>query len=168
MSQSWGSMRKQLEQENICDALKGRVQYFATRYRKSHDREGRVAIRLDGQEVFKSCYFDWYKAREQVISDLTELKKGCSNYWEYWDIVHLEAENRGSFDQFAFYDAFHYYQNHSVDDCLASVSAIVRLFTILDKRVGKRRLQRLLPELEQQPDWLKFFYGLRMDVERIA
>ena len=77
MSQSWGSMRKQLEQENICDALKGRVQYFATRYRKSHDREGRVAIRLDGQEVFKSCYFDWYKAREQVISDLTELELVC-------------------------------------------------------------------------------------------
>ena len=168
MGQSWGSMRKQLEQENICDALKGRVQYFATRYRESHDQEGRVAIRLDGQEVFKSCYFDWYKAREQVISDLTELKKAGSSYREYWDKVHLETENRGSFDQFAFYDAFHYYQNHSIDDCLASGSAIVRLFTILDKRVGKRRLQRLLPELEQQPDWLKFFYGLRIDAEGIA
>lgn len=55
MGQSWSSMRKKLEQENICEALNGRIQYFATRYRESHDLEGRVAIRLDGQEVFRSC-----------------------------------------------------------------------------------------------------------------
>lgn len=168
MGQSWSSMRKQLEQENICEALKGRIQYFATRYRESHDQEGRVAIRLDGQEVFKSCYFDWCKTREQVIADLPELKKTSNTYWEYWDKIHLETENRGSFDQFAFYDAFHFYQNHSIEDCLTSESAIVRLFAIFDKRTGKRRLQKLLPEVENQPDWLKFFYGLRMDAEGIT
>jgi hypothetical protein len=100
--------------------------------------------------------------------DLPELKKTSSTYWEYWDKVHLETENRGSFDQFAFYDAFHYYQNHSIDDCLASESAIVRMFAILDKRAGNRRLQKLVLEIENQPDWLKFFYGLRMDAEGIT
>ncbi len=59
MALSWSGMRKVLEQENICDSLKGRIQYFATRYRKSHDEEGRVAIRLDGEELFKSSWFDW-------------------------------------------------------------------------------------------------------------
>ena len=158
-------MRKQLEQENICEALQGRIQYFATRYRESHDEEGRVAIRLDGREVFKSCFFDWSRTRDQVIADSPELKTACNSYWEYWDKVHLETERRGSFDQYAFYQAFYYYQNHSMEDCLTSENAIVWLFAILDKRVGKRRLQKLLPEVENQPDWLKFFFGLRMEAE---
>lgn len=63
MGHSWSYMRKQLEQVNLCESLQGRIQYFATRYRQSHDQEGRVAIRLDGQEVFKSCYFDWCEVR---------------------------------------------------------------------------------------------------------
>jgi len=168
LGQSWSSMRKQLEQENICGALKGRVQYFVTRYRKSHDQEGRVAILLDGQEVFKSCYYDWCKTRVQVLDDFPESQMADSTYWKYWDMVHLETENRGSFEQNVFYDAFHYYQNHSIDDCLASDRAIVRMFAILDKRTGKRRLHKHFSEVEAQPDWLKFFYGLRMDVDGIT
>ena len=35
MGLSWSAMRKVLEDENICDSLKGRVQYFVTRYRES-------------------------------------------------------------------------------------------------------------------------------------
>ena len=31
MGLSWSAMRKVLEDENICDSLKGRVQYFVTR-----------------------------------------------------------------------------------------------------------------------------------------
>ena len=46
MSISWSAMRKKLETENICDSLKGRINYFATRYRKSHDEMGRVAFCL--------------------------------------------------------------------------------------------------------------------------
>lgn len=168
MGHSWSYMRKQLEQTNLCESLQGRIQYFATRYRESHDQEGRVAIRLDGQEVFKSCYFDWCKTRKDIIHDYPELKETCNSYWEYWDKVHLETENRGSLEQLAFYDAFYYYDNHSIEDCLTNESAIVRLFAVLDRRTGKRRLQKLLPEIEHQPDWLKYFYGLRIAAEGIA
>lgn len=167
MGQSWGSMRKQLEQENICEALKGRIQYFATKYRESHDQEGRVAIRLDGQEIFQSCYFDWCITRDNVVEDSPDIRQNSIDYWDYWDKVHLETENRGSFDQFAFYDAFFYYQNHSIEDSLNSESAIVRLFAILDKRVGKRRLQKLSSEIDKQPMWLQPFYHLRFDAEGI-
>lgn len=52
MGISFSAMRKKLEQEYICSSLKGRVQYFATRYRKVHHREGRIGIIFDKQEVF--------------------------------------------------------------------------------------------------------------------
>ena len=54
---SWSAIRKILEHEKICDSLKGRVQYFQTRYRDSHDQIGRIAIRLDGEEIFNSDYY---------------------------------------------------------------------------------------------------------------
>ncbi len=63
---------------------------------------------------------------------------------------------------------FYYHQNHSIDDSLNSENALERLFAVLDKRTGKRWLQILLPKIEEQPDWLKFFYGLWMDVEGIT
>lgn len=70
MGLSWSAMRKVFEQENICDSLKGQIQYFTTRYRKSHDQEGRVAIRLDGNEIFKSCFYDWENKRIQVRENI--------------------------------------------------------------------------------------------------
>jgi len=95
-------MRKILEQENICASLKGRLQYFATRYRGAHDQTGRVAIHLDGKEILKSDSFDWSVKQHD------------------------------------------------------------------NKRIGKRRLQKLVPEVEAQPEWLQSFYRLRMEAGGIA
>ena len=61
--------------------------------------------------------------------------------------MELGALNKGGFDQFTFYDAFHAYQNNSIDDSLISTDPVVRLFAILDKRVGKRRLLKTLPNV---------------------
>lgn len=41
MSQSWSSKRKKLEDELLCKALRGRVQYFFTIYHGAPDDEGR-------------------------------------------------------------------------------------------------------------------------------
>lgn len=167
MGISWSAMRKALEEDNICDSLKGRIQYFATRYRKSHDQEGRVAIRLDGKEIFKSCYFDWY-AKEQkvleqhIVSRIPNEPGRC-----FWDRVYLEVKNLGGFDPFAFYDAFYEYKNHKIEESLCSTDPIVRLFAFFDKRTGKRKLQRMSSELYTQPEWLQVLFRLRLQAEGI-
>ena len=66
---TWSGTRKKLETDYLCPALQGRVRYFAATYRKSHDREGRAAILVDGGEVLKSDYFTyarilWQRARD--------------------------------------------------------------------------------------------------------
>lgn len=165
MGQSWSKMRKILEQDNICESLKGRIQYFATRYRKSHDQEGRVAIRIDGKEGFKSCFFDWQHKRVEAKKSVVIPNMEDMPWWEYWDRIHLETENFGGFDQYGFYEAFYYYQNHSIEESLVNESPIVRLFAILDKRVGKKRLEKILLEIELQPAWLQVFYRLRIESE---
>lgn len=167
MGLSWSAMRKVLEQENICDSLKGRIQYLATRYRDSHDQEGRVAVRLDGREIFQSFFFDWQAKRDAVVKSNVISKVQAESYWDYWDKVHLETKNHGGFDQYGFYDAFHEYQNESIEDSLSSADPVVRLFAILDRRTGKRRLQNMLSEIESQPEWLQVFYKLRLESEGI-
>ena len=50
---TWSGIRNKLENEYLCPALRGRIQYFATSYWESHDQTGRAAIRLDGVEVLR-------------------------------------------------------------------------------------------------------------------
>ena len=138
---SWSAMRKLLEQENICDSLKGRIQYFQTRYRGAHDQRGRVAVRLDGKEIFKADFFD--------------CADGFNSYGQAW----VES---------SFYRAFYDYHNSSIDKSLESSDPVVRLFAIIDKRVGKRRLDKLLFEVEKQPAWLQVFYKLQLEADGIS
>ncbi len=80
-------------------------------------------------------------------------------------LMELGALNKGGFDQFAFYAAFYAYQNNSIEESLLSLDPVVRLFAIMDKRVGKRRLQSL--DITSQPGWLQMFYRLRLEADGI-
>ena len=67
---TWSGIRNKLENDYLCPALRGHIQYFSTSYSKSHDHEGRAAIRLDGVEVLRSNYYDYcrnYRNRYQAL-----------------------------------------------------------------------------------------------------
>lgn len=167
MGFSWSAMRKILEQENICDCLKGRIQYFATCYRKSHDELGRISVRLDGNEVFKSCYYDYDIKRHEAWDEINISKGRGTSYWESGEEMELGALVKGGISQYSFYDAFYIYNNSSIVDSLGSVNPVVRLFAILDKRVGKRTLEKIFTEIKAQPEWLQAFYKLRLEADGI-
>lgn len=167
MGLSWSAMRKILEQDNICDCLKGRIQYFATRYRKSHDELGRIAVRLDGSEVFKSCYYDYDIKRHEAWDEINISKGRGTSYSESRDEMELGALVKGGISQYSFYDAFHIYNNSSIADSLESVNPVVRLFAMLDKRVGKRTLEKISTQISSQPEWLQVFYKLRLEADGI-
>lgn len=48
-----------------------------------------------------------------------------------------------------------------------SENPVIRMFAVLDRRVGKRTLERMKQELELQPDWLQRIYRLRLEAEKI-
>jgi len=62
----------------------------------------------------------------------------------------------------SFYGAFYEYHNSSIDKSLESLDPLVRLFAIVDRRVGKRRLEKIQQEVEKQPEWLQAFFKLRL------
>lgn len=41
------------------------------------------------------------------------------------------------------------------------------MFAILDRRIGKRTLSDIKDSLDNQPEWLKIFYRLRLESEGI-
>ena len=158
---TWSGMRKKLETEYLAQSLRGHIQYFVTTYRKSHDREGRAAIRYDGKEIIKGCYFNhWQKAHlfpkdeKYETRILTELA--------FMDDTALKL---GVFDQRCFYGAFAEFDNQSIEASLNSDNLIVRIFAILDKRVGKRRLALMKENISNEPETFQEFYAIRANAE---
>ena len=181
MPKSWSLTRRQLEQEFLCESLRGRVQYFLTHYHNIwHEDDGRFAVRVDGEEVFHAHpYNEWrYDVRsceikrERCIPEREWTNKGV--YLHEDENRQAEEEGRilaiydGYVDSFDIPRAIKKYMNQDIAASLRSDDPLIRLFAILDRRVGKRTLKRLVQEVDQQPEWLKRFYYLRFESEGIA
>ena len=66
----------------------------------------------------------------------------------------------------SFYDAFHEFDTQTVQESLQSEDQIVRLFALLDRRVGKRTLQKLREGLDAQTPAFRRFWAIRMAAGR--
>ena len=97
---TWSGIRNKLENDYLCPALRGRIQYFATSYSKSADHEGRAAMRMDGVEVLRSNYYTYF---ENVWTKFHHLRsvtlKDCDSAKEAINQAHAFALEQGTFDQ---------------------------------------------------------------------
>ena len=161
----WSGIRAKLENEYLAPSLRGRIRYFATTYSKCPDHEGRAAVLLDGEEILKSSYYE-----KMIIHsrEFHRLYDGTGrDYGECWNQAFDEMVKAGGFDQRVFYRAFEEFDVQSIEKSLDSSDPIVRLFALLDRRVGKRRLVALKERVSSEPDWLQPFYLLRFEAEGI-
>lgn len=181
MANSWSGLRKQLEEDYLCDALKGQVQYFITHYHSAPDQMGRLAIRVGGKELLRANPYDYavkgyYQLEAQWKKEQNiPLREWTSKGMRYdeenravEDAVKDKAIEDGVLEIYDVTDAIRSYTQSSISDSLASDNPLVRLFAVLDRRVGKRTLVKLADTLSQQPDWLQVFYRLRLDAEGIT
>ena len=126
---TWSGIRNKLENDYLCPALRGHIQYFATSYSKSADHEGRAAIRVDGVEVLRSNYYTYFEnvwtkfhhLRSTTLKDHDSAKEAINQ-------AHAYALEQGTFDQKVFYEAFGIFDNQSIEN---SLSARIPLFASL-------------------------------------
>ena len=52
-----------------------------------------------------------------------------------------------------------------LEKSLVSKNPLVRILALLDRRLGKRRLLALEESMEQELDWVRAFYVIRMQAE---
>ena len=74
----------------------------------------------------------------------------------------------GVFDQTCFYKAFKEFDNQSIEKSLCSENLLVRIFAVLDRRVGKRKLISMKETIENEPDSIKEFFAIRINAEGIV
>ena len=150
-------MRDKLENEYLAYSLRGHIQYFATSYSKCPDHEGRAAIMLDRKEIISGSYWEqWSKASLLPKDEILETR--LKNEFPFMDNI---AVKYGQFDQRCFYEAFHEFDNQSIGQSLASENMLVRILSVLDKRIGKRRLERMGISVSQEPEMFQIFYDIR-------
>ena len=178
MSRSWSGTRKILEQEMLCECLKGRVQYFFTHYHGAPDNYSRFCVRVDGKEIVFANPFNLNKI--YAYAKKMREERGVQN--RRWDgkVLLNDMENseiedeaakilmlEGNMDMWQIFDAIEIYLKSNVQDAINSENEVVRMFAVLDRRIGKRSLIKLKSQVDKQPVWLRFFYKLRLEAEEI-
>lgn len=158
---TWSGIRKKLETEYLAESLRGHIQYYATSYSKSPDHEGRASIKFDGKEIIKGCYWNnWMKA--DLFPKDEKYNKRMNTEMAYIDDTALKL---GVFDQRCFYNAFAEFDNQSIEASLKSDDLIVRIFAVLDRRLGKRRLELMKETITGEPETFQMFYVIRAKAE---
>lgn len=165
---SWSGMRKYLEQEMLAKCLHGRVRYNCTTY-----------VGMDGCHIFEIYIdnklvkqFSWETVNTHFIDNAYKKNMnpvGIGEYWdEFWSLLDtIPMRSRTEYTDNEFCDALEKYRNQTIIDSINSENPIVRMFAILDRRIGKRTIAYIKESLENQPEWLQLFYCLRLDSENI-
>lgn len=159
-------MRKYLEEDMLADSLKSRVRYSCTKF-----------VGMDGGGLFR-IYVDKKPVKDFSLETLAKYSYNLydgkkpidlSNYWQYWEYEedNTPLNERVEFEDAEFADALYQYRSNDIFDSLYDENPIVRMFAVLDRRVGKRTLSSLKDEVSEQPEWLAFFYKLRLEAENI-
>ena len=151
---TWSGIRKKLESEYLAEILRGHISYFATSYSKSH---------YDGKEIIKGCYYyNWTKA--DLFPEDEKYEKRMKEEFAFMDDTAIKL---GVFDQTCFYKGFKEFANQSIEKSLCSENLLVRIFAVLDRRVGKRKLLILKENIENESDSFKEFFAIRIRAEGI-
>ena len=163
---SWSGMRKYLEQEMLAESLQGRIRYGCTSY-VGMDGCHIFEIRIDGKQVKR---FSWETVNSYFIDNGYTSNKnpsGIGEYWaEFWSLLDKYPEtDRTEYTDEEFCNALENYRHQDIHENLQSNNPLIRMFAILDRRVGKRTLTKLKSELDKQPNWLRQIYLLRIEAE---
>ena len=154
---SWSAMRKYLEEEMLCESLRGRIRYAHTKYSNMDTCWGIFEVFADGNLLKR---FSAETMGKEMQTD--------GKIWEtYWAEKKKPVESRNAFDDEDFADGLVLYRSLPISEALNSENPIVRMFAVLDRRVGKRTLKKLKDNISNQPEWLRVFYIMRTQAENI-
>lgn len=164
---SWSGMRRYLENEMLADSLCGRVRYNCTTY-----------VGMDGSSVFELFIDNKLFKRfsyETVNSHFIKMgytekpsKMDIRDYWDgYWELFdEYPINQRTEYTDEEFCHSLEEYRNTDITESVYSDDPIVKMFALLDRRVGKRTLKDIEDNMKKEPKWLWDIYVLRCGYDR--
>ena len=164
---SWSGMRRYLEKEMLAPSLSGRVRYHCASY-TGMENGLRFEVYIDGE---KACLFSMETMAKALYDGPRPIEPDQlqSSFWNhYWQEKRsTSVSERDVYDDMEFADALTRYRQQTIEASLNDEDPIVRMFAVLDRRVGKRTLEKLRERITEQPSWLAVFYRLRFKAEGI-
>lgn len=150
LGMKWSKLKKQLE-DRVCDSLKGRIEFFQTNYRAIHEPETRFWITLDGEEIYSVSKLRWLIDYYKLSNEIREINK-CTNYKDFkqkqgyyraYDQAEEILIKQGEFSDYEFENALIQYLSIPFDEAIISENPVFKALAMVDKRLGKRRLQQI-------------------------
>lgn len=166
--QEWNEIRQKLEEHYLTESLRGHLTYFRTiRDKTPLAGEEVVGIRVDGADLLKSDFAERFPQVWKRFADMQILRPTIGKY-EIFQISAALAGQEGCFLMSDFCNAFKIYEFLSVDEALCSDDAIIMMFSLLDHRFKRQRLEQLFPHiLMDHAPWMQAVYLLRLEAEGI-
>lgn len=167
---SWSGMRKYLEQEMLADSMKGRIRYNCTTY-----------VGMDGCKIFEVFLddkvvkqFSWetvqsYFHRTGLVERQDTKFSSTAEYWNgFWETLEkIPMSERTEYTDGEFCSALEAYRNSDISVSQTSTDPIQKMFAALDRRTGKRTLQKIKEDLDSNPEWLNSIIRERLKAENI-
>ena len=162
----WSKLRQKVR-GFITPELRRRLDIHCTCYHDAHDDYGEVWITLDGKKIFGGGYYRWYikEYSPEILSDFSIIHGFHKDFYN----VNIESQTVEQVMKSGIHDTSHItrnlelYLNTSFEDCLKSNNPIYKAFSIIDKRLGKRKFSELVIGENEHP-LVKMFYNLRKEV----
>ncbi|NGZ75313.1 SF0329 family protein [Saccharibacillus alkalitolerans] len=186
---SWSKLQQQLE-SFLSPALKGRVEYRATSYRYLLDKSGTCHIAVDQKNILnmsdKNNAIRWYQSEQEIKSDpefyvpvgpedIEAVRKSAKGPIPE-DRLKVMARSKKAGEQAKalmsaqasltksnFVAAANKFLTTPIEESLESPDILPNILALMDRRVGKKRIQNLSEQIQTKHPIVRYFYELRRD-----
>jgi hypothetical protein len=185
---SWSKLKQQLE-SFLAPALIGRFEYRATSYRYSPDKPGQCYIAVDKKNVLNmndaTTSITWYQSDQEIKNDPT-IQIAISND----EIEAIRQDTKGlvpedrlvviargrkmselakelltaqtALSKSNFTAAATKFLSTSIEESLESNDILLNILALVDRRVGKKRIQNMGEKMKMKHPCVQYFYELRL------
>ena len=170
----WTKTRKAL-MERTADCLKTRVRYnfeVYTTTKLCHWTEMPVFYLYVDNKLWFASNLQYFHAEQHYINENVDCSLPRDEYWKTYSQASCAAvdyaSSLGLMDVDQMMGLIHKYLNvFSIAECLHRSNYILRMLAVLDRRIGKRPVKRLVEGIRDEPEWIRKYILLRAEGEGI-
>ncbi|MEC2074863.1 hypothetical protein [Metabacillus fastidiosus] len=104
------------------------------------------------------------------IRNAQSIEYDVCNKKENYEIgiqAHEMIKAEGIFAQYDFFDAVEQYFHLPIEKTLKSDDMVIKILSLIDRRVGKRTLHRMRESIQNEQEIIQYFYNLRCEADGI-
>lgn len=193
MPKNWKYIKKLLEEDFLCEKLRGHITYDLTNYRPAEWYQQHFLMKCDDRTLMESAQ-RWFSVDKRYLKGMPNasrisariVERGYDKYdgdstklsedMRYWLGVYMKEEiethiahREGIYGVEEIVDAIGEYLHNDIEESLQSGEYFIRALAIVDRRCGRRRLMRYAKQAISldDPPWLRRICRLRFEAEGI-